>query len=109
MLTVIVEDGNLHDAGPAKLHLPVVVSGEKRQLEEKLLVRLPLVVIHNCDPDLLLSLLGLKSEHLVHGLVVLALHGATVNGLDLHLARVPQVPVAANQNFEGTNILHHGR
>ena len=86
MLTVIVEDGDLHDAGPAELNLPVVVPGEERQLEEKLLVWLPLVVIHNCDPDLLLSLLGLKSEHLIQGLVVLALHGATIDGLDLHFA-----------------------
>ena len=86
MLTVIVEDCNLHDAGPAELYFAGLISGEERQLEEELLVGLPLVVVHDGDPDLLLGLLGLEGEHLVHSLVVLALHGAPVDGLDLHLA-----------------------
>lgn len=84
-LTVIIEDGDLHDAGPAELHVSRVI-GDERQLEEELLVRLPLVVVNNGDSDLLLGLLGLKVEHLVDCLVVLALHGAPVDGLhpDLH-------------------------
>ena len=51
-LTVIVEDGDLHDAGPTQLHLPISVTLQHRQLEEELLVRLPLVVVHNRHPDL---------------------------------------------------------
>ena len=79
MLTVIIEDCDLHDAGPAELYFAVFVSREERNLEEELLIRLPLVVVHD--------------GNLVHSLVVLALHGAPVDGLDLHFTFPDRLPV----------------
>jgi hypothetical protein len=52
-LTIIVEYGDLHDAGPAQLdHPPLLLPLQGRQLHEELLVRLPLVIVHNCDANL---------------------------------------------------------
>ena len=50
--TVVVEDHDFHDAGPAQLDLAPVLGRQLLQLEEKLLIRLPLVVVHNGDFDL---------------------------------------------------------
>ena len=46
-ITVVVEDGDLHDAGPAELEGVVVLGLHVGQLQEELLVRLPLVVVHD--------------------------------------------------------------
>ena len=51
-LTVVVEDGDLHDACATELELPVVLGLDVGQLQEELLVRLPLVVVHNSDSNL---------------------------------------------------------
>ena len=106
MLTVIVEDCDLHDAGPAELYFAAFISGEERKLEEELLVRLPLVVVHDSDPDLLLGLHGLEGQDLIHGLVVLALIGRAVNGLDPDLDGVVQLPVATDEHLEGADAFH---
>ena len=82
---VVIEDGDLHDAGPAQLHVLRGTRREQRELQEEFLVRLPLVVVHDRDADFLLSFHGLEGEDLVHGLVVLALISGAVNCL--HPAR----------------------
>ena len=126
--TVIIEDGDLHDTGSAELALVPVIPGQQGQLQEELLVGLPLggttskyfcssvnifrshlVIVHDRDPDLLLGLVGCEGEHLVHCLVVLALHGAAVDGLDPDLDGVAEPPVAAHQHAERADVLHHGR
>ena len=43
--TVIIEDGDLHDTGSAELALVPVIPGQQGQLQEELLVGLPLVNI----------------------------------------------------------------
>ena len=55
--TIIVEDHDLHDAAAAKLDSLGVVTLDKAQLQEELLVRLPLVVVHNCHTDLKIEIL----------------------------------------------------
>ena len=54
-LTVVVEYGDLHDAGPAQLDGPALRPLEGGQLQEELLVRLPLVVVNNRDANLEIS------------------------------------------------------
>jgi len=52
--TVVIKNGDLHDAGPAQLEGPALLLGlQVRQLQEELLVRLPLVVVHDRDANLI--------------------------------------------------------
>ncbi len=52
--TVVVKNCDLHDAGPAQLEGPALLLGlQVRQLQEELLVRLPLVVVHDRDANLI--------------------------------------------------------
>ena len=51
-LTIVVEDGDLHDAGLSEPDVFAVGSMDEGQLHEELLIRLPLVVVHNGQADL---------------------------------------------------------
>ena len=87
---VVIEDGDLHDASPAQLHLlaRALASREQGELQEEFLVRLPLVVVHYRDADLLFGFHRLEGEDFIHGLVVLALVSRAINCL--HPARTIQ-------------------
>jgi len=52
ILTVVVEDGDLHDAGLSEPDQFAFGSWDEGQLDEELLVGLPLVVVHNGQADL---------------------------------------------------------
>ena len=54
-ITVIVKNNDLHDGGSAEFDLLVVVVAEQVQLEEELLIRLPLVVVNNGYTNLKLN------------------------------------------------------
>ncbi len=51
-LTVIIKNSDLHDTGSTKLKFSSFSSRYFTQLQEELLVRLPLVVVHDGDADL---------------------------------------------------------
>ena len=50
--TVVIEYGDLHDGSPSKPHLFAIPAGDESELQEKLLIRLPLVVVHDCYTNL---------------------------------------------------------
>ena len=51
-LTIIIENHDLHNAGPSQLHFLQILSINNGKLQEELLVWLPLIVIHNGDSNL---------------------------------------------------------
>ena len=50
--TVVIEYGDLHDGSPAKPHLFTIPAGDESELQEEFLIRLPLVVVHDCYTNL---------------------------------------------------------
>ena len=52
LLTIVVENHDLHDAGPAELECVAVLALDVGQLQEELLVRLPLVVVNDRHSNL---------------------------------------------------------
>ena len=50
--TIIIKNGDFHDGSPAQLDVFAIDTGDQGELYEKLLVRLPLVVINNSDTNL---------------------------------------------------------
>ena len=51
-LTIIIENGDFHDASFSQSDEFTFGSGDQGQLDEELLIRLPLVVVDNCNSDL---------------------------------------------------------
>ena len=47
--TIIIQDGDLHDAGPPQLDVHTILSHHQGQLQEELFLWFPLVIINNCD------------------------------------------------------------
>ena len=51
IFTIIIQDSDLHDAGPSHSQLDVhgIISRHQGQLQEKLFLWFPLVIINNCN------------------------------------------------------------
>ena len=51
-LTIIIQNGDLHDTCSAQLQIYRIFSGDHGKLQEKLFLWFPLVVINNCHSNL---------------------------------------------------------
>ena len=78
-LTIVVNDGHFTDADWSKD--TSVVGVLHLELGEEELVRLPLKVIDDLDPDLSESLFLLKLDQAIEWFVVLSRHGSAVDRL----------------------------
>merc|ERR1719318_299126 len=104
---IIIKDGDLHNASSAQFHFHSILSRNHRELQEKLLVWFPLVVINNCHSNLFFCFMGFKSKNLVDSFIVLSLISRPVNSLNPHSHCRGQLSVPADKNLECSYVLHH--
>ena len=97
ILTIIVKDGDLHDACPSQLEICCILSRHQGQLQKEFLIRFPLIVIYNCNSNLgklrsealrtfytfylLLCFMRFKCKNFINSFVVLSLISRPINSL----------------------------
>ena len=50
--TIVIEYGDLHDRSPPQTHFLAIPARNESELQEELLIRLPLVVVHDLNTNL---------------------------------------------------------
>ena len=134
--TIVVEYGDLHDGSPPQPHLLAVPARNESELQEELLVRLPLVVVHdlytNLEKEVIHPLLlaisffeyllisiqfethlfllfsRFKCQDFVNSDVVLRFDGRSVDRLNSHFDGVVHVSMAEDLDGVRADVLEDG-
>ena len=96
---VIIEDHDGHDVPHPNLHL-VITFRVLGDLQEELLVRLPVVVVHDFHRNLQLGLPGCECEDVVDADIVLSLVSTAVNGVNLDTDLVRDLPQPQDRHLD---------